>query len=68
MPDNAYTERVANIQAQADQARNSTERLKLAWEIVQKGRRDIPDGSDSVDSYLEALRKAYQHIDETASY
>ena len=37
-------------------------KLRLAWDIAKEGRRNSPA---NVDGYLNSLRKAHQHINET---
>ena len=64
MTTNAFDAQVANIRASQENRRLTEEmkleRLKLAWEIAQKG-----NGSVRVDKYLSDVRRAYQHITET---
>jgi hypothetical protein len=62
MTANSFDVNVANIRARSENERVELDKLKLAWEIVQKERRSDPA---NIDHALDNLRKAYHHINAT---
>ena len=62
MTANSFDVNVANIRARSETERAELDKLKLAWEIVQKER---TSGPANIDQALDNLRKAYHHINAT---